>query len=485
MPRPRRVSRLPARFAEVGDAVVRPPARNASARPTATTGSAGPPAKRARVGHQQPTDGGGSLHGGAPSGESGQQGMLQGQVGQAGISFHDNDRPTQVGIDLIGHVGSGAYAVGNNSSSSTSTSSAYNNVMSLPSNNTSTTTSNMGNVGNIAPGLNSVMPNMPNVSSSLSSEDNLVSNGMTVANFCGQPSSPAMIPNPSFRRNSNGLGLSVPMSVKQKIWNGESVDFSQLLTDNSIQLLANSQQQQSELTLAVEGERIVFKQPSLKKKIDSWDKWLSAFHVFMSLYLERHSARAAELLKYAETIRLASVQFSGFGWRTYDEQFRLRHAVNPASSWGDMDIELWVTVAAAASIGSATPRPKNRYNTFGPAAGGRGNLPGPRSLGSGGVCYAFNRAQGCRFAPCKFVHKCSVCSRANHNALNCRVRFGSQPAASAGNGSRNGKRIDSMRAPVAQAGQRSVRSPAVMGTGAAAPAAAGKLNNNFRASYSN
>ena len=89
----------------------------------------------------------------------------------------------------------------------------------------------------------------------------------------------------------------------------------------------------------------------------------------MSIYLERHAARAAELLKYVETIRLASVQFSGFGWRTYDEQFRLRHAVNPASSWGIMDIELWVTVAAAASIVSATPSPRpntNRYSTFGP-----------------------------------------------------------------------------------------------------------------------
>ena len=95
------------------------------------------------------------------------------------------------------------------------------------------------------------------------------------------------------------------------------MDFSQLLSDNSIQLLAHSQQQQSELVFAVEGGQMVIRpaaQPN--KKIDNLDKWLSAFHVFMAIFLEKHPSRAAELLKYAETIRLASIQFSGFGWRT-------------------------------------------------------------------------------------------------------------------------------------------------------------------------
>ena len=50
--------------------------------------------------------------------------------------------------------------------------------------------------------------------------------GMAVANFCGQPfpsTAPAMVP--SFRGNTHGLGLSVPMSIKQKIWDGAFVDF--------------------------------------------------------------------------------------------------------------------------------------------------------------------------------------------------------------------------------------------------------------------
>ena len=101
------------------------------------------------------------------------------------------------------------------------------------------------------------------------------------------------------------------------------------------------------MMLSLEGGRMVFKPAATtRKKIDSIDKWLSAFHTFMAVYLEKHPARAGELLKYAETIRAASHQFPGLGWRAYDEQFRLRRAADPASSWADMDLELWVTVAA-------------------------------------------------------------------------------------------------------------------------------------------
>ena len=111
------------------------------------------------------------------------------------------------------------------------------------------------------------------------------------------------------------LGFAVPALIKQKIWDGEFVDFSQLLSDNSIQLLAHSQQQQSELVFAVEGGQMVIRpavQP--KKKIDNLDKWLSAFHVFMAIFLEKHPSRAAELLKYAETIRLYSLHSILWVW---------------------------------------------------------------------------------------------------------------------------------------------------------------------------
>lgn len=227
------------------------------------------------------------------------------------------------------------------------------------------------------------------------------------------------------------LGFAVPASTKQKIWDGEYVDFALLLNDNSIQLLASTQQQQSELVFAVEGGNMVIRPAApQKKKIDSLDKWQSAFHVFMAIFLAKHVDRAAELLKYAETIRLAAVQFSGFGWRAYDEQFRLRRAADPTSSWGQMDVELWVTVAAAAQMGpsprqtiagynTAYSGSKNSYGFINSGGNGRVNSPGNRF--AAGHCFAFNKSQGCNFPNCKFAHKCSSCSRFGHNALSCRL----------------------------------------------------------------
>ena len=75
-------------------------------------------------------------------------------------------------------------------------------------------------------------------------------------------------------------------------------------------------------------------QANRTKKIDTIDRWSSAFHTFMSIYLVKHPNRFAELLKYAETVRMAAMQFPGFGWRRYDKQFRLGQEAHPSRSWG-------------------------------------------------------------------------------------------------------------------------------------------------------
>ncbi len=150
----------------------------------------------------------------------------------------------------------------------------------------------------------------------------------------------------------------------------------------------------------------------------------------MSIFLTKHADRAAELLKYAEKIRLAAIQFSGFGWRAYDEQFRLRRAADPTSSWGQMDVELWVTVATAAQMGPSLRQNIAGYNTaysanagsrssYGFSNGGNGRVNSPGNRFAAGHCFAFNRSQGCTFPNCKFAHKCSSCSRFGHNALSC------------------------------------------------------------------
>ena len=54
--------------------------------------------------------------------------------------------------------------------------------------------------------------------------------------------------------------------------------------------------------------------------------WTDAFLIDTSICLTIYVSRFQELLKYMQTIRLGAKRNAGFGWKLYDEQFRLRKA---------------------------------------------------------------------------------------------------------------------------------------------------------------
>ena len=197
------------------------------------------------------------------------------------------------------------------------------------------------------------------------------------------------------------LGFHVPQNIKEKIWAGLYIDLSILLHDHARAILSR-EEKGSELTFVMEGGKMVIKQGGSRgKKIDSFDKWCSAFHTYMAIYLAKQPARAIEMLKYIETIRLAASQFPGVGWRHYDEQFRLQLESNPSSSWGEVNMELWVTVAAAASV---QPSSVAQFQS---------------SQATRGTCFAFNSTKGCHLRFCKFSHKCGKCLRFGHSSTMC------------------------------------------------------------------
>jgi hypothetical protein len=41
-------------------------------------------------------------------------------------------------------------------------------------------------------------------------------------------------------------------------------------------------------------------------------------------------------------VRLGTQRSSSLGWKSYDEQYMLRKACNTMSSWGIVDVELWL-----------------------------------------------------------------------------------------------------------------------------------------------
>ena len=206
--------------------------------------------------------------------------------------------------------------------------------------------------------------------------------------------------------NEAPLGTLVPLAIKEKIWNGNYVDMASLYVDNAVKILSASNNG-AEVALVVEQGRVVLRPSSARvsRKLDSIEKWTSAFHVFIAVFAIRHPGRVVELLRYAETIRTAALQFPGLGWRSYDEQFRLRMEVNPARSWAAMDMELWVTVAAVGSVAPAVAAT---------------SVPS-RSQAQKRICYAFNSPTGCRWFDCRYVHSCRRCAGGGHGESSCRV----------------------------------------------------------------
>ena len=99
---------------------------------------------------------------------------------------------------------------------------------------------------------------------------------------------------------------------------------------------------------------------------------------------------------------------SRFWVRCYDEQFRLGQEAHPSRSWGTLDSELWITVAAAPIVSALQSGSLTPYSSVGARA--------PKA----GFCFGFNSARGFHFCACTFLHKCSKSFAFGHSALLCR-----------------------------------------------------------------
>ena len=236
------------------------------------------------------------------------------------------------------------------------------------------------------------------------------------------PSQPAML-----SCVCDELGGEVPSSVRDRIWKGEFIELGILLKRDSA--LDDSGLQSFSLCSA--GSAVLLRPQSKAPAIANIEQWTSAFLIFASIYLERHTMRARELLKYMDIVR-SIVRFGAYNWRSYDTQFRLRQARHPQRSWAVIDTELWLTVAAspsqagfAAHTRSQPFRPYDRTPR-------RGNFPasvqysrqgavrgaGPNSPRSPPVCFAFN-AGSCTRPSCRYAHKCRNCAATAHGSNAC------------------------------------------------------------------
>ena len=273
------------------------------------------------------------------------------------------------------------------------------------------------------------------------------------------------------------LGFHVSQATKEKIWAGTYIDMALLCNDTAQAVFARTDS--AHLTFAMEGDNLVLKKPNpSRKRLESFSAWQSAFHTFMSIYLDKHTHRYAQLLKYCEIIRMASVQFQGYGWRTYDEQFRLKMEIDPSRSWGEIDMELWVTVAAV-PVTQSVNRTMN----------GQMGAPASRNMRVG-HCFAFNGTQGCTLPGCRYAHTCSRCLRSGHGAMRCHMGYGASRASvytyrAQSQQAPRPPRVPSINNSVIKGGQLDKPNLTSSGQAAQPTTHPGAKGNSFRASHSN
>ena len=208
------------------------------------------------------------------------------------------------------------------------------------------------------------------------------------------------------------LGLHVPLSMKQKVWNSEFIDLGQLLEPDHPSAIsqANTATQQ---VLFAEGKLLV--QPFFKsKRISTIETWTTAFTTYMSIFLEKHGERARELLQYMDGIRKTERQFGGQGWYDYDVSFRREQAYKPNRSWGTIDHTYYLTKLCTPFY---TLHPVGNIRSTGSTQQAKSS-DGFRNFRSSNPCFAYNKGR-CQENPCKYAHKCTKCQGFNHPAFKC------------------------------------------------------------------
>ena len=193
---------------------------------------------------------------------------------------------------------------------------------------------------------------------------------------------------------SDDITRNVAHNIKQKIMLGEYVDLSSLL--------CNTLTNDGRHTISVVQGQLSIQPNQPQTKIVSIEMWTDAFLIFISIYCSAHPSLIQDLLKYMQSVRLGSKRCVGLGWKTYDEQFRLRKAQDPASSWSTIDIELWLLLMQPlgnVQYGAAAPRVMQNYGTV---------------LN----CYAFNYNGSCTRQHCTYKHICLRCN-GEHPVITC------------------------------------------------------------------
>lgn len=197
----------------------------------------------------------------------------------------------------------------------------------------------------------------------------------------------------------DALGLHLTPQTREKVIQGQYINLYRLLP-----LSENRERgewgERFEYRAALGQEGGLEFKPFLNKQVRNIEEWTTAFIIYMYIYCGSHPEKMLSLLKYMANVRLGATQYGGFGWRKYDEEFRLRLSANPSKSFGIVDTELWLLYMKSDGRGDQWLGGQSSNANF------RGSWQ-PKQKGAILYCYNFQEHSTCSYGnKCRFAHKC-------------------------------------------------------------------------------
>ena len=216
----------------------------------------------------------------------------------------------------------------------------------------------------------------------------------------------------------NSTSPPIPVQLRQQILQGEYVDFAMLL-------------HRAKFSEVSEVPVSSYRPPAIKR-ITSFDTWMQAWNLYLTVILAHNPSRAVKLFGYQRLICSAHTLLPLESWLQYDYKFRTLAAADPLLRWDQRHSDLWLECLASSQQSTKrwpcpycratnhfpencphSPfRTKTRESSDHRASNSR---PSTRP-----ICGMFNQGH-CIYPDCSYRHICLTCE-GNHPRVSCSAR---------------------------------------------------------------
>jgi len=207
------------------------------------------------------------------------------------------------------------------------------------------------------------------------------------------------------------LGATISEIFKRQIWANDFIELGKLLPESIEKTLKPKTLQVESLSNPV----LTLKEQD--NTITSLDLWLTAFSIYMSIYIEKHPGSVSGMLKYMEVVREIAKRKGN--WHNYDRKFRLTKS-QLTLTWGVTHQEIYVESLLDRTVFDNTVKVSSAVQ------GGQLNLNRSSTQYNQsvpqvpvGYCVKFHTGKFCAI-PCRYSHNCYKCSRL-HPSIRCYI----------------------------------------------------------------